>query len=38
MLVSQEDATSLLSPNTYTLLSLLIVWKRGTFSLTYMHT
>ena len=38
MLVSQEDATILLSHDPYTLLPLRIVSKRGTFSFTYVHT
>lgn len=38
MLVSQEDATTLLSHDPYTLLPLRIVSKRGTFSFTYVHT
>lgn len=36
MLLSQEDATMLLSANTCALLPLMIVWKR--VSLTYMRT
>lgn len=38
MLVSQEDATMLLSANPCTLLPLMIVWKQGTVSLTYVGT
>lgn len=38
MLTSQEDATTFLSHNTHTLLPLMMVWKRGTFSLICIPT
>lgn len=38
MQVSQVDAATLLFPNPYTLLPLIVVWKQVTFSFTYMHT